>query len=229
MTAAGVALNTVRGQYTGGKIDGKSVPGYRTEEGVARGSNVETYAAIKLGIDNWRWAGVPFYLRAGKRLAHRVTEIAVHFKRTPQALFRHVEGLVPRNAVVFRIQPDEGIGLTFGAKVPGQGMETARVRMSFDYEHAFGMDIPAAYETLLLDVVQGDATLFTRGDEAEAQWSLITPILDAWSDGAATDLKRYPAGTDGPKAAADLLARDGRAWRPLDALVQEEKVAGTSR
>ncbi len=226
MTAEEVVLRTVRGQYGAGKIDGLRTPGYRAEAEVAKGSNVETYAALKLGIDNWRWADVPFYLRAGKRMSRYVSEIAVHFKRTPQAVFRHVEGVVPRNAVIFRIQPGEGIGLTFSAKVPGQGMETARVRMSFDYQSAFGVDIPAAYETLLLDVMEGDATLFTRADEAEAQWSIVTPILEAWDERDASEFPNYAAGTDGPKAGDELLARDGRAWRPLDALEREVLGAG---
>jgi glucose-6-phosphate 1-dehydrogenase len=159
---------------------------------------------------------VPFYVRTGKRLARSLTEIAVHFKRTPQALFaRTPQDLIEPNVIVLRIQPNEGIIVSFGAKRPGADMETATVHMDFCYQRAFGVRLPSAYETLLLDVMRGDATLFTRRDEVEAQWRLITPIEEAWATLKPPDFPSYPAGSEGPTAADELLGRNGHRWRPI--------------
>ena len=182
MTREEVRRRTVRAQYTAGKINGKEAVAYSEEKGVAPGSMTETYAAVEFRIENWRWAGVPFYVRTGKRLARSLTEVAVHLKRTPQALFARTSSeQIEPNTVVMRIQPDEGIAVTFGAKQPGTEMRTRVVRMDFSYKEAFGVASPAAYETLLLDAMRGDATLFTRRDEVEAEWKLITPIEQAWA------------------------------------------------
>lgn len=216
MSPEDVAARTVRGQYDEGTIDGKQVPAYRDEEGVAKNSTTETYAAVEFCIESWRWAGVPFYVRTGKRLARSLTEIAVHLKRTPQALFaRTPDDQIEPNVIVLRIQPDEGITVTFGAKRPGTEMHTGTVHMDFCYQTAWGVRSPAAYETLLLDVMQGDATLFTRRDEVEAQWRLITPIEAAWSMQPPPDFPNYAAGSEGPEAANELLARNGYRWRSI--------------
>jgi glucose-6-phosphate 1-dehydrogenase len=216
MTVEEVAKRTVRGQYGPGDIDGKRVPGYREEERVAPDSSIETYVALEFRIENWRWAGVPFYVRTGKRLARHLTEIAVHFKRTPQALFaRTPDDKIEPNVIVLRIQPDEGITITFGAKSPGPQMRTGTVHMDFCYRTAFGTRAPSAYETLLLDVMRGDATLFTRRDGVEAQWRLITPIEDAWAKQTPHPFPNYEAGSDGPVAADEMLARNGHKWRPI--------------
>jgi glucose-6-phosphate 1-dehydrogenase len=218
MTPEEVALRAVRGQYGDGEIDGQWVPAYRDENGVAKGSLTETYAAVEFRVENWRWSGVPFYVRTGKRLARDVTEIAVHLKRTPQALFaRAPEDRIEPNVIVMRIHPDEGIIVTFGAKRPGAEMTTATVHMDFCYRTAFGVRLPSAYETLLLDVMQGDATLFIRRDEIENQWRLITPILEAWANQEPPEFPNYAAGSDGPWEADELLARNGHRWRPLSA------------
>jgi glucose-6-phosphate 1-dehydrogenase len=210
-----VARFTVRGQYGAGEIDGKSVPGYRQEPGVDLHSLTESYAAVEFHVDNWRWAGVPFYVRAGKRLAQPLTEVAVHFKRTPQALFSRTPSDVHHNVVTMRIQPNEGIALSFGAKQPGQQMRAIRVDMDFSYREAFGSETPAAYETLLLDAMRGDATLFTRRDEVEAEWRIITPIEEAWSQWPAPEFPNYAAGSDGPEAANRLIKYDHLRWRSL--------------
>lgn len=215
MTPAEVAERTVRGQYGAGEIDGEPVPGYREEKGVAEDSSTETYVAVEFHIENWRWAGVPFYLRTGKRLARSLTEIAVHLKRTPQALFSSTpDDRIEPNVIALRIQPDEGITVTFGAKRPGTEMRTGTVSMDFCYQTAFGVRSPTAYETLLLDVMQGDATLFTRRDGVEAQWRLITPIEEAWAKQPPA-FSNYEAGSDGPAAADELLARNGHSWRAI--------------
>ena len=211
-----VARRVVRGQHGPGTIDGEPVPGYRDIEGVDPGSLTDTFVALDLRIENWRWAGVPFYVRTGKRLARTVTEIAVHFKRTPHSIFRHTDAAVEPNVLVLRFKPDEGIGVTFSAKVPGEGMQTSTVRMDFDYEEAFGVELPDAYETLLLDAMQGDQMLFTRADEAEAQWRVVAPILEAWESGAGCELAIYAAGSGGPEAADRLPAAAGHAWRALE-------------
>jgi len=211
-----VAERTVRAQYGPGTIDDEQAKGYKEEEGVKSGSTTETYAAIEFNISNWRWSGVPFYVRTGKRLARQLTEIAVHLKRTPQALFARtpVDEIEP-NVIVLRIQPNEGITVTFGAKRPGFEMATNTVHMDFCYQTAFGVESPDAYEMLLLDVMRGDATLFIRSDEAEAQWRLITPIQEAWATQNVKDLPLYAAGTDGPTEADDLIMGNGHHWRKL--------------
>ncbi len=208
--------DSVRGQYGPGVIDGKQVKGYREEERVNPNSTTETYAALKLGIENWRWAGVPFYLRAGKRMAKRITEITVQFKQPPQLLFKRQEGpckeLQP-NLISMRIQPDEGISLRFGAKVPSPNMEVCPVLMDFSYSDAFGKSSANGYERLLLDAMLGDATLFAHRDGVEATWGLLSPILKQWEANPPNDLPNYAAGSWGPKSSDRLLARDGRAWR----------------
>jgi glucose-6-phosphate 1-dehydrogenase len=211
-----VAERTVRGQYGPGEVDGKKAAGYQDEKGVKKESVIETYAAVEFQVSNWRWSGVPFYVRTGKRLARDLTEIAVHFKRTPQALFaRTPDEEIDPNIVTLRIQPNEGITVNFGAKRPGFEMRTSTVQMEFCYQRAFGVESPAAYEMLLLDVMRGDATLFIRADEAEAQWRLITPIEEAWAEQSPPDVTNYAAGSDGPSAADELLARNGHRWRGL--------------
>ena len=216
LTPEQVAARTVRGQYGAGNIDGSEVAGYRDEPKVEKTSATETYVAIQFCIENWRWAGVPFYVRAGKRLAKPLTEIAVHLKRTPQALFaRTPADRIEPNVIVLRIQPDEGITVTFGAKLPGTEMRTGTVDMDFSYEGRFGVRSPAAYETLLLDVMQGDSTLFTRRDEVEGQWRLITPILEAWAEQPLPEFPNYHAGSEGPESAAELLAKRGHHWRAM--------------
>ena len=221
-----VARRVVRGQHGPGAIDGEQVPGYREIEGVEPESRTETFVALELRIENWRWAGVPFYVRTGKRLARTVTEIAIHFKRTPHSIFRPTDESVEPNVIVLRFKPDEGIGVTFSAKVPGEGMRTSRVRMDFDYEEAFGVTLPDAYETLLLDAMQGEQMLFTRADEAEAQWSVVAPILQAWASCDPTDLATYPAGSEGPAEAARLPGRSGHAWRELTRTDEGVSVGG---
>jgi len=207
---------TVRGQYTSGYILGEEVPGYLDEPGVPDGSTTETYAAIEFAIQNWRWSGVPFYVRTGKRLARQLTEINMHFKRTPHALFANVaEGALFPNVITIRIQPDEAVRVTFGAKQPGTTMRTAMVQMDFSYETGFGVQTATAYETLLLDAIEGDATLFTRRDEVENEWKLMTPILETWRDAPASSVRPYAAGSAGPDEAEAMLARNGHGWRPL--------------
>jgi glucose-6-phosphate 1-dehydrogenase len=205
--------HVVRGQYGRGYVEGEEVPGYREEEGVAPDSMTETYVAAKLYVDNWRWADTPFYVRAGKRLARRETTIAIEFKRAPHPPFEIVddEGLRP-NVLVCHIQPDEGVSLEFAAKVPGQGMMLRTVHMDFLYGPTFRMGIPEAYERLLLDCLLGDATLFTRSDEVEEQWSLVDAIVSFWKRDRPS-FPNYAAGTWGPAASDDLLKRDGRKWR----------------
>ena len=217
MSVDEVAKRTVRGQYGPGKVDGKPVPGYRQEPGVNANSLTETYVAVEFHVDNWRWAGVPFYVRAGKRLSRPLTEVAVHFKRTPQALFSRNPGDVHHNVIALRIQPNEGITASFSAKQPGQQMRSIRVDMDFSYKQAFGTQTPAAYETLLLDAMRGDATLFTRRDEVEAEWRIITPIEEAWRELPAPQFPNYAAGTDGPEEANQLIRHDHLRWRALAA------------
>lgn len=211
-----VALRTVRAQYGPGEVEGEKVKGYKEEEGVAQQSVTETYAAVEFHVSNWRWSGVPFYVRTGKYLSRHVTEIAVHLKRTPQALFaRTPDEEIDPNVIVLRLQPNEGISVTFGAKRPGFEMRTSTVHMDFCYATGFGVEPPDAYEMLLLDVMRGDATLFIRSDEAEAQWRLITPIEEVWANEQSKTLPTYTAGSDGPVAADELLTRNGHSWRRL--------------
>jgi glucose-6-phosphate 1-dehydrogenase len=222
MTPKEVAVRAVRGQYGAGEIDGRGTPAFRDENGVAKDSLTETYAAVEFRVENWRWSDVPFYVRTGKRLARDVTEIVVHFKRTPQALFaRAPEDRIEPNVIVLRIHPDEGIIVTFEAKRPGAEMDTATVHMDFCYRTAFGVRLPSAYETLLLDVMQGDATLFIRRDEIENQWRLITPILEAWANQEPPEFPNYAAGSEGPVEADELLARNGHRWRQIGGSLSE--------
>ncbi len=213
-TSEEILHDTVRGQYGPGAVDGVPVAGYRSEANVHPMSLRETYAAWKVQVENWRWAGVPFYLRAGKRLNKRVTEIAITFKTPPIVLFRKV-GVIRQepNQLILRIQPDEGIALRFGGKQPGPTMKIEPVKMDFKYSEFFGSSTPEAYERLLMDAIHGDSTLFARRDEVEAAWELVTPVLETWRDNPPLDHPNYEAGTWGPEAAVALLARDGRRWR----------------
>ncbi len=214
-TSADVAKNVVKAQYTSGSIRGQEVPGYRSEKGVAADSKTGTYVAIRLFLDNWRWAGVPFYLRTGKRLPKRATEIAIQFKKPPTMLFEpETEGTAGANQLVLRIQPNEGASLSFQAKIPGSRRRLQEVRMDFRYGTSFAAPPPEAYERLLLDVMLGDPTLFTRTDEVDSAWQFITPILEAW-DELGTEPATYPSGTWGPEEADRLLAEDGAKWRRL--------------
>jgi glucose-6-phosphate 1-dehydrogenase len=212
------ADDAVRGQYGAGTVLGKPVRDYRHEPNVAPDSTTETYVALKLGIDNWRWARVPFYLRTGKYLAARTTEIAIHFRQAPYALFREtpVERL-PRNILTLRIQPDEGLSISFSAKRPGQDIEIAGVAMDFSYSDYFEPLTAVGYETLIYDCLIGDAMLFQRADTVEAAWCAVQPVLDAWAARPPGDFPNYAAGSSGPKAADQLLARDGHAWLPIGA------------
>jgi len=212
---ADVAKLTVRGQYGPGNFAGKPVPGYRQEPNVSATSTVETFVAMRVEVDNWRFAGVPIYIRAGKRLTKRITEISVHFKQVPHALLAQ-QGPVDPDVLAVRIQPDEGIGLRFVAKVPGPTMTLRPVTMDFRYGSTFGGSGPEAYERLILDAMLGDPTLFARADEVNAAWRFITPILDAWSKAPPpASIPSYGAGTWGPSAATELIERDGRSWRRL--------------
>ena len=203
--------SVVRGQYAKGIIRGDTVPAYRDEPDVPKDSRTDTYVAMKVEIDSWRWAGVPFFLRAGKRLGKRVAEVAVHFRSPPLSLFREGAERAP-NSLVLRVQPDEGIALRFDTKVPGAGTAMREVAMDFRYGQAFGQSSPEAYERLILDALRGDATLFTRADEVEAQWSFIDPIVAAWREPDAP-LALYEAGSMGPKEADALIEREGFSWR----------------
>jgi glucose-6-phosphate 1-dehydrogenase len=211
-----VGTTAVRGQYGEGSAGGERLLAYRNEARVSPASNTETYVALKLEIENWRWSGVPFYLRTGKRLARRATEIAIQFRRPPFVLFRKTKIADPEtNRLVIHIQPDEGISLRFGAKVPGPVMQLGLVNMEFDYARDFGQSHNTGYERLLHDCMIGDATLFQRADMVEAGWKVITPILDVWKAATAEQFPNYGAGTWGPAEADALLARDGRAWRTI--------------
>ena len=205
-----VAQSVVRGQYSPGTLDGKNLAGYRDEPGVNPKSRTETFVAMRVLIDNWRWAGVPIYLRTGKRLAKRTTEIMIQFRCAPHIVFRERE--VEPNRLVLNIQPDEGISVSFGAKRPGTDMSIGNVTMNFSYREAFGGTSRSAYATLLNDCLRGDATLFDRGDSVEAAWSLVDPILDVWSAARTGTVPTYAAGTWGPKESDQLLERDGRQW-----------------
>ena len=203
----------VRGQYTSGWVWGREVNGYREEEDVDPNSDTETYVALKLFIDNWRWAGVPFYVRTGKRLPKKATEIAIQFKPTPHTPFAHreTEGLEP-NVLVVRVQPEEGISMKIGAKVPGSGFEVSSVNMDLLYGTAFIEEASDAYQRLLLDLMLGDPTLFIRADETEDSWDIIAPIMRAWEEDR-QKVATYPAGEWGPEEAEELLRRDGHEWR----------------
>jgi glucose-6-phosphate 1-dehydrogenase len=206
---------SVRAQYAAGVQAGVAVPGYREENGVAPDSRTETYAALRLHISNWRWAGVPFYLRTGKRLARKVTEIAVQLKPVPH-LFLQSEGSigVQPNQIILTVQPDEGVSISLGAKIPGTRMRIRPVNMEFHYGTSFVSQSPEAYERLILDAMRGDATLFTRNDEVEALWGIIDPILTAWREDTSSPVPQYPAGSQGPPEGNDILD-PGHTWRRL--------------
>jgi glucose-6-phosphate 1-dehydrogenase len=209
-----VAEFAVRGQYGPGTVLGDTVPGYRNEHGVNPESATETFSALRLQFANWRWADVPFYLRSGKRLPKRITEIAIQFKEVPHQLFTESDAPLQPNVLVMRIQPNEGITLRFGAKLPGQALRIRWVNMDFRYGSSFGSKPPEAYERLLLDCLLGDSTLYARRDMVERGWEIVTPLLEAWKEPPA-DFPNYAAGTWGPKAAFELMERDGRKWRKL--------------
>jgi len=207
--------HVVRAQYRAGWVSGAEVPGYRAEKGVNAASGTETYAAVRVNLDNWRWAGVPFYLRTGKRLPKRTTEISIQFRRPPLEIFRRASQVsVAPNLLVVNVQPDEGISLRFETKLPGTRMQIAPVMMNFRYGTTFGGEVPEAYETLLLDAMLGDATLFARHDFVETSWALIGPVLDAWR-AQPGDIPTYEAGEWGPPEADEMMAQDGRRWRSL--------------
>ena len=207
--------DAVRGQYSSGWVAATAVPGYREEADVDPQSETETFIAARLTIDDWRWSGVPFYVRTGKRLPKRSTEIAIQFREVPHRLFQGAGSDPDPNLLAIRIQPDEGIMLRFGAKVPGLGMAIRPVTMDFTYGSAFSVDSPDAYETLILDVLQGDASLFTRADEVEEAWGIVDPLIEAWATSPAPDFPNYDAGTWGPQTADELVTRDHRHWRRI--------------
>ena len=212
----GVLTCTARGQYGGGVATDGRIPAYRVEPRVAPESTTETYAAVRLLIDSWRWAGVPFYLRSGKQRASRQSEIAIEFKSAPSVLFRNTPmSRFEPNLMVIRIQPEEGISVRFGAKFPGPSLQGGNVDMDFCHEDYFGATPSTGYETLLYDCASGDATPFQRANSVEAGWRVVMPTLDVWSPIPPRSFPNYPAGTSGPAEADQLLARDGRKWRPL--------------
>jgi glucose-6-phosphate 1-dehydrogenase len=221
ITGDNVDKYVVRGQYGPGTVDGEKVPGMRQEFGVAKDSTTETYVAMRVQMDLWRWAGVPFLLRTGKRLPKRATEIAIRFKDRPlrqnpsvEAEVDGVAALTPKpNVLVFRIQPDEGISLSFVTKQPGMGFSLQPVRMDFDYEQVFHIGLPEAYERLLLDAIKGIPMLFMSSDEVDAQWEFITPILEAWEKKKPTDMPNYAAGSWGPTEANKLVSDLQGEWR----------------
>jgi glucose-6-phosphate 1-dehydrogenase len=214
-TAAQIPGMSLRAQYAAGHAGGDDVPGYLDEEGVPEGSTTETYAALRLEVDNWRWAGVPFYLRTGKRLARKITEIAVTLKPVPHLAFSQDGSLgVQPNQLVLTLQPNEGVSLSLGAKIPGTRMIIRPVQMEFQYGTAFLSQSPEAYERLITDAMRGDATLFTRNDEVEAQWRICDPIVNAWSQKPGPPVASYKAGSQGPKEADDLLC-EGDRWRAI--------------
>ena len=216
MNAEEVLTHAVSGQYGPARIGGEDVPGFRQEPGVKPDAQTDTYAAATLFVENWRWAGIPFYLRSGKRMPRRVTDIAIQFNAAPHRLFQAADGeggpwLRP-NLLIIRIQPEEGISLRFLSKQPGSGMKIRPVSMDFNYGSSFGARSPSAYETLLLDVLAGDSTLFTRQDMVDASWAVVQPLLDVWAS-KKFDFPNYAAGTWGPKEADEMLARYGHSWR----------------
>jgi glucose-6-phosphate 1-dehydrogenase len=218
-----VPKQVIRGQYTGSLIRGECVTGYRYEKGVAVNSRTETYVAIKFFINNWRWGGVPFYIRTGKRLPTRVTEIVIHFKQTPHHLFQRESGKLPNNQLIIRIQPDEGMLLKFDMKEPGAGFNVKNVNMDFHYKDLADIRVPSAYERLLHDVMLGDSTLFSRDDEVETAWKFLEPIQRAWSNNPEIKVFGYPAGTWGPEHANDLIEGDELTWRyPCKNLADDE-------
>lgn len=208
-----IKKDVIRGQYLSSTIKGQKANGYRDEEGVPEESRTETFVALQFFIDNWRWAGVPFYIRSGKRLPTRVSEIVIHFKPNHHRLFNDFASINKQNMLVIRIQPDEGILLKFGVKVPGAGFDVEQVNMDFMYSDLANSYVPDAYERLLLDCMQGDATLYARGDSVEAAWEFIDPILNAWKSDPSIPIYGYPAGTWGPEHVDDLIDGNNMAWR----------------
>ncbi len=215
--SAEVNENVVRGQYAAGAIQGKPVPDYRTEKNVNPESMTETFVAMRVFVDNWRWAGVPFYVRSGKRMPKSGAEIAIQFKRAPGVLFNRQDGESSGNSLVIRIQPDEGVALKMQAKLPGGALRIEPVKMDFQYGSSFGRPSPEAYERLILDAMGGDATLFARRDEVEEAWKFVDPIEESWAGkrGPAPKMCFYPSGSAGPDESDELLARDGRQWRRM--------------
>ncbi|WP_421877576.1 glucose-6-phosphate dehydrogenase [Marinoscillum sp.] len=213
MTTEDVKQNVIRGQYLSSKIKGEEVKGYREEEGVNPESRTETFVALKFFIDNWRWSGVPFYIRSGKKLPTRVSEVVIHFKPNHHRIFSQSQKVNSQNMLVMRIQPDEGILLKFGMKVPGQGFEVKNVNMDFLYSDLTDAYVPDAYERLILDCMQGDATLYARGDSVESAWEFIDPILKAWKDDHSIPIYGYPAGTWGPENVDELIEGEHMMWR----------------
>jgi glucose-6-phosphate 1-dehydrogenase len=211
---ANLALGSARGQYSGGWQGGRQVLGYLEEDGIPADSRTETYAAVRLSVDTRRWAGVPFYLRTGKRLTRRMTEIAVLFQRAPHLPFAATDTKeLGKNALVIRVQPDEGVTVRFGSKVPGSAMEVRDVNMDFAYGESFTEASPEAYERLILDVLIGDPPLFPRQEEVELSWRILDPIEEFWAEN--TKPEQYSSGSEGPASADAMMARDGRAWRRL--------------
>ena len=214
ITAEAIHDYAVRGQYGPGTFDGKPAPGYREEQGVAPGSGTPTWAAVRLMVDNWRWQEVPFYLRSGKRMPRRVSEIAIQFRTPPHLMFPLPDGeTIEPNLLALRVQPDEGLALRFQVKVPGVDVRMASMDMDFDYDTTFGETEHSAYPTLLLDCMIGDATLFSRHDEVEAAWAVVDPLIEAWEKKPPAHFPNYAAGSWGPAVARELLAREGAAWR----------------
>ena len=215
LTIEEVDQSVIRGQYSSGSLWGEPVPGFNKEEGIPEDSVTETYVAMKLFLNNWRWAGVPFYIRTGKRLPKRVTEVAIYFKSAPLQIFGSAKEDVTSNMLALNIQPDEGIALKFDSKVPGPSGKIRPVTMDFRYGTSFGEKAPDAYERLLLDAMIGDSTLFTRADESEMAWELVNPILDRWQELGQVKMPQYKVGTWGPSEADELLKKSGRTWRRL--------------
>lgn len=218
-----VGKNVIRGQYIGSRIRGECVTGYRHEKDVDINSRTETYVAMKFFINNWRWGGVPFYIRTGKRLPTRVTEVVIHFKQTPHHLFQRVVNKLSGNQLIIRIQPDEGILLKFDMKEPGAGFNVKNVNMDFHYKDLADVRVPSAYERLLYDVMTGDSTLFSRDDEVETAWKFIEPIQKAWRNNPDIKVYGYPAGTWGPEPSNELIEGEGLTWRyPCKNMADEE-------
>ncbi|TKG95997.1 glucose-6-phosphate dehydrogenase [Puteibacter caeruleilacunae] len=226
ITEEEVPNHVIRGQYTHSMIRGEEVSGYREEEGVPEDSRTETYVAMKFFIDNWRWGGVPFYVRTGKRLPTKAIEIVIRFKNSPHHLFHRNEGICnSENLLVIRIQPDEGVLMKFGMKVPGAGFNVQNVGMDFHYSDLGGERLPTAYERLLLDCMQGDATLYARGDAVVAAWKFVQPILNAWEKNCDIPVYGYPAGSWGPEPAAEMIEGEGITWRyPCKNLTSQEEL-----
>ena len=208
-----IITNSIRGQYTSATIKGEKVPGYREEKGVNSDSRTETYVALKFFVDNWRWGGVPFYIRTGKRLPTKVTEVVIHFKPTPHFLFSKQDLNNSCNQLVLRIQPDEGVLFKVGMKVPGQGFDIQTVNMDFHYSDLMNTYLPTAYERLIHDCMIGDSTLYQRVDAVEAAWKFVDPILNAWKNDNKIPIYGYPAGTWGPEHADDLIEEKDLKWR----------------